>query len=43
MHRASRMLLTLAGLKQQLGLKPEAQRGPVEYFVIDHLEKPAEN
>ena len=30
-------------LKQQLGLKLEPQKGPVEYFVIDHVEKPAEN
>jgi uncharacterized protein (TIGR03435 family) len=28
-------------LKQQLGLKLEAQKGPVEYYVIDHVEKPA--
>jgi uncharacterized protein (TIGR03435 family) len=30
-------------LKQQLGLKLEPQKGPVEYYVIDHVEKPAEN
>jgi uncharacterized protein (TIGR03435 family) len=30
-------------LKQQLGLRLEAQKGPVEYYVIDHLEKPAAN
>ena len=30
-------------LKQQLGLKLEAQKGPVEYYVIDHVEKPGEN
>jgi uncharacterized protein (TIGR03435 family) len=30
-------------LKQQLGLKLEAQKGPVEYYVIDHVEKPAGN
>ena len=30
-------------LRQQLGLKLEAQKGPVEYYVIDHVEKPAEN
>ena len=27
-------------LKEQLGLKLEAQKGPVEYFVIDSAEKP---
>ncbi len=30
-------------LKQQLGLKLEAQKGPVEYYVIDHVEKPEAN
>jgi uncharacterized protein (TIGR03435 family) len=30
-------------LKQQLGLKLEAQKGPVEFYVIDHVEKPAAN
>jgi uncharacterized protein (TIGR03435 family) len=30
-------------LKDQLGLKLESQKGPVEMFVIDHVEKPAEN
>jgi uncharacterized protein (TIGR03435 family) len=30
-------------LKQQLGLKLEPQKGPVEFYVIDHAEKPAAN
>ena len=30
-------------LKQQLGLKLTAQKGPVQYFVIDHVERPTEN
>lgn len=30
-------------LKQQLGLKLEAQKGPIEYYVIDSAEKPAAN
>lgn len=30
-------------LKQQLGLKLQPQKGPVEYYVIDHLDKPSEN
>jgi uncharacterized protein (TIGR03435 family) len=30
-------------LKQQLGLKLEAQKGPVETLVIDKVEKPTEN
>jgi uncharacterized protein (TIGR03435 family) len=30
-------------LRQKLGLKLEAQKGPVEYYVIDHVERPAEN
>jgi uncharacterized protein (TIGR03435 family) len=27
----------------RLGLKMESQRGPVEVFIIDHVEKPSEN
>jgi uncharacterized protein (TIGR03435 family) len=30
-------------LQQQLGLKLESGRGPVEFLVIDHVEKPSEN
>lgn len=30
-------------VQEQLGLKLEEQRGPVEIFLIDKLEKPAEN
>ncbi len=30
-------------LKQQLGLRLDPQKGPVEYFVIDHIEKAAGN
>ena len=30
-------------LRAQLGLKLEAQKGPVEYYVIDHVEKPEAN
>ena len=30
-------------LRQQLGLKLEARRGPVDYYVIDHIDKPSEN
>jgi uncharacterized protein (TIGR03435 family) len=28
-------------LRQQLGLKLEAQKGPVDYYVVEHVEKPA--
>ena len=30
-------------LRQQLGLKLERQKGPVDILAIDHAEKPAEN
>jgi uncharacterized protein (TIGR03435 family) len=30
-------------LEEQLGLKLEARRAPVEYMVVDHVEKPSGN
>jgi uncharacterized protein (TIGR03435 family) len=30
-------------IQEQLGLKLESERGPVEILVIDHVEKPSEN
>ncbi len=30
-------------VKEQLGLKLEPEKGPVEYYAIDHLEKPSAN
>jgi uncharacterized protein (TIGR03435 family) len=35
--------LLFDALKEQLGLKLQAQKGPVEYYVIDHVEKPSAN
>jgi uncharacterized protein (TIGR03435 family) len=32
-----------AAIQEQLGLKLEATKRPVEVFVIDHVEKPSEN
>jgi len=32
-----------AAVQEQLGLKLESQKGPVEILVIDHVEKPSEN
>jgi uncharacterized protein (TIGR03435 family) len=30
-------------IQEQLGLKLESQKAPVETLVIDHVEKPSEN
>jgi len=30
-------------VKSQLGLKLEAQKGPVDYYVVERVEKPAGN
>jgi len=32
-----------AAVQEQLGLRLESDRGPVEILVIDHVEKPSEN
>jgi uncharacterized protein (TIGR03435 family) len=33
----------MIALQQQLGLKLESAKGPVEILVIDHVERPSEN
>jgi uncharacterized protein (TIGR03435 family) len=34
---------TLFGIFELLGLKLEAQRAPVDIFIIEHVERPTEN
>jgi uncharacterized protein (TIGR03435 family) len=38
-----RMADAFAALREQLGLKLESRKAPVEVYVIDHVERPAEN
>lgn len=33
----------ITAMEQQLGLRVEAGKGPHEYLVVDHLEKPSQN
>ena len=33
----------MEALKDQLGLKLESTKGPVDSIVIDHIEEPSEN
>jgi uncharacterized protein (TIGR03435 family) len=33
----------LAAIQEQLGVKLESAKGPVEVLVIDHVEHPSEN
>jgi uncharacterized protein (TIGR03435 family) len=32
-----------AAVQEQLGLKLESAKGPVEFLVIDHVERPTAN
>jgi uncharacterized protein (TIGR03435 family) len=36
-------LTVFAAMEQQLGLKLEAKRGPIEIVVVDRVERPSGN
>jgi bla regulator protein BlaR1 len=33
----------LEALREQLGLKPESTKAPLQILVVDHVERPSEN
>ena len=33
----------IEALREQLGLRLESQKGPTQFLVIDHIERPSEN
>ena len=39
----SRVHSLFTALQEQLGLKPESQKGPVDTIVVDHVERPSPN
>jgi uncharacterized protein (TIGR03435 family) len=42
-QRSDVVSMIIAGLQEQLGLKLESRKAPVDILVVDHIEKPSQN
>jgi uncharacterized protein (TIGR03435 family) len=42
-HAEANRAAVIPGVREQLGLRLEPRKAPVEFIVIDHAERPSEN